>query len=638
MTIPSQATEPPRLGLPAAQAVAGDAHSVGPSKNVEKIIVAVHGIGDQSSFGTIQTVVNQFCTYFGQPSGIPLGSFDTDAPAQCIGEPHNAEVFKKYAFAEVYWAPIPRALVRDEHRLEEAKAWARTIVERLRLRYEIEHETVAEECRKRGHKHVAPSPPDFRLVKQVLSEMVQTIAVVDRLCFLADKAGIFRFDLRRLLDDYLGDVQVVAEFKQERAKVLDAFAKTMERIADEKAHPQAEIYIVSHSEGTVVAFLGLLEGFRKSPRPNWTNNVRGLMTLGSPIDKHLVLWPEIFRGDSPSKAPAGSTPHKIHWRNYYDFGDPVGFELDGARAWLKENHWHSVFEFSDAPGKHDYGFTRYPFPGKAHVDYWNDEQVFGHFLENVVDRREADPAPKPHRFPKPPATKPLAWLASTIAPYIGIAALLFLASYVLLRAVLDITYGWTPDASVRTTDIAIRAGGIAALLAGMTVISRVVRLTRRWDWRVASVIVAILSVVLFQMSVKMAPFVGDDPATLWTAGAATALIAIVSYFRPAWGIAPMLTIGGGAAAVRVVAAIAQRALEEPHRSGQRGLARGDGLRRIPLSVVARHTDVRSGRCVATVHPGLQPPAATRQDHGTLEAEGRLTYVRLANLAVRLLRR
>ena len=238
--------------------------------------------------------------------------------------------------------------------------------------------------------------------------------------------------------------------------------------------------------------------------------------------------------------------------------------MDGARAWLEDNHWHSVFEFSDAPGKHDYGFTRYPFPGKAHVDYWNDEQVFGHFLENVVDRREADPAPKPpHRFPKPPATKPLAWLASTIVPYIGIAALLFLASYVLLRAVLDITYGWTPDASVRTTDIAIRAGGIAALLAGMTVISRVVRLTRRWDWRVASVIVAILSVVLFQTSVTLAPFVGDDPTTLWTAGAATALIAIVSYFRPAWGIAPMLTIGGGAAAVRVVDAIAHAHSKNP---------------------------------------------------------------------------
>jgi hypothetical protein len=563
MTIPSHAREPAPLGLPTAQAVAGTTHSMGPAKSVEKVIVAVHGIGDQASFGTIQTVVNQFCSYFGQPSGIPLGSFDTGDPALCIGEPHEAEVFKRYAFSEVYWAPIPRALARDEHRLEESKAWARTIVERLRLHYEIERRKVAAECERRGQKPAAPQSPDFRLIKQVLGELIQTIAVVDRLCFLADKAGIFRFALRRLLDDYLGDVQVVAEFKQERAKILEAFAMTMERIADPAAHPDAEIYIISHSEGTVVAFLGLLEGFRKSPRPNWTNNVRGLMTLGSPIDKHLVLWPDIFGGSPPTPAAPGARQGKIQWRNYYDFGDPVGFELDGTRDWLASNQWESVFAFSNTPGKDDYGFSRYPFPGKAHVDYWNDEHVFGHFLENVVDRRGDAPPPAPHRFAQAPRTKPLAWLASTIVPYVGIAAILFAASYIMLRAVLDITYASTPDNTVKTLDIAIRAGGIAALLAGMTVISRVIRLTRRWDWRAASVVVAVASILLFLMSVNMAPFVGDDPATLWTAGAATATIAVVSYIRPAWGMAPMLWIGGGASAIRIVGAIIHAHTERP---------------------------------------------------------------------------
>lgn len=34
-------------------------------------------------------------------------------------------------------------------------------------------------------------------------------------------------------------------------------------------YAQAEIYIISHSEGTVVSFLGLLNAFREEQRPAW---------------------------------------------------------------------------------------------------------------------------------------------------------------------------------------------------------------------------------------------------------------------------------------------------------------------------------------------------------------------------------
>ena len=34
--------------------------------------------------------------------------------------------------------------------------------------------------------------------------------------------------------------------------------------------------------------------------------------------------------------------------------------------------------------KHDFSFSRYAFPGKAHNDYWTDACVFGHFIDNVV--------------------------------------------------------------------------------------------------------------------------------------------------------------------------------------------------------------------------------------------------------------
>jgi hypothetical protein len=35
----------------------------GEDRKVKKVIVAVHGVGDQYNFATIQSVVNQFCRF-----------------------------------------------------------------------------------------------------------------------------------------------------------------------------------------------------------------------------------------------------------------------------------------------------------------------------------------------------------------------------------------------------------------------------------------------------------------------------------------------------------------------------------------------------------------------------------------------
>src|SRR3954469_12167870 len=138
--------------------------------------------------------------------------------------------------------------------------------------------------------------------------------------------------------------------------------------------PQADIYVIAHSEGTVVAFLGLMKGLKDPEAEPWIKKVRGFMTIGSPIDKHMILWPELWEdyevGRLAKQAwkprrddqdPRNDT--RIKWRNYYDVGDPIAFELDTARAWLKEHGWDDYFQFdaSNDPGKnHDIGFTRYP--------------------------------------------------------------------------------------------------------------------------------------------------------------------------------------------------------------------------------------------------------------------------------------
>jgi hypothetical protein len=92
------------------------------------------------------------------------------------------------------------------------------------------------------------------------------------------------------------------------------------------------------------------------------------------------MWPNLWQGLRPARGRSRQDP--IFWRNYYDYGDPVGFDLEITREWMQDNDWMpeegaAFFQFGNA---YDYGFTRYPFPGKAHNDYWNDDQVFGHLV------------------------------------------------------------------------------------------------------------------------------------------------------------------------------------------------------------------------------------------------------------------
>jgi hypothetical protein len=57
-----------------------------------------------------------------------------------------------------------------------------------------------------------------------------------------------------------------------------------------------------------VALLGLLGGLSKDPQPDWIHRVRGLMTIGSPIETHYILWPELWGELKPSAPPKALAP------------------------------------------------------------------------------------------------------------------------------------------------------------------------------------------------------------------------------------------------------------------------------------------------------------------------------------------
>lgn len=492
----------------------------------KKVIVAVHGVGDQIRYATIRQVLSHFCQYHGDVASVPLGNFhaNTNSLKLTSSDPPYSPDLQELAFAEVYWADIAREVVNKKFDLEDIKPWVQTIVGRIR--------------RRRLAAGGDLDAKDQRMLEEVLGEMLQTVGVLDRLCFLSEKMGLFSFDLKKVLTDFVGDVQIVADFKSEGEKIGKQFAKLLEGVHED--HPEAEIYLVAHSEGTVVTLLGLLSALcDPTAKTTWIKKVRGLMTLGSPIDKHLILWPELFEAfGSPS--PALKPGKAIEWRNYYDYGDPVGFELDTARARFTEGPWKEIFNFT---ADDDHGFTRYYFPGKAHVDYWEDEEVFGHFIQTVVYKDEKlTPKPDGKSFENAPATKLRAWAVSWVAPYLGAAALLFCAVLVLYKSVLAYEAG--SAVSLEFWKVVRDVGSYTCLLAGVTAAARIPRLTRKWKWQGIGFAIFALSVATF---VGLQGLRGHYDLL---GGAAAVLLLSFAIRRvyPNWGMATLLVPGACALA------------------------------------------------------------------------------------------
>src|SRR5262249_7081003 len=197
----------------------------------------------------------------------------------------------------------------------------------------------------------ALSETDRSTLELVLGEMLQSILVLERFCYVAGKMGLFSFDLKKVLVDYVDDVQVVAEFKKEGQDIGKLFSDRLQSVHQQ--FREAEIHLVTHSEGTVVALLGLLSALCDPQEgPSWVDKVRGLMTFGSPIDKHLILWPELFE---TFKTPCRTLAEPIEWHNYYDYGDPIGFELDTAGKRFADGPWTKIFNFGLTPPKTESG-------------------------------------------------------------------------------------------------------------------------------------------------------------------------------------------------------------------------------------------------------------------------------------------
>jgi hypothetical protein len=512
---------------------------------IRRLVVAVHGIGNQFRYSTVQSVASRFMAFCGRRITLPLGAFH---PAKIVTKPDSPELgaylfeppksskgnFSGFGFAEVFWADIPERAAASNNTTEESKAWARTIVDRVRA---------IDETNKLDQANLI----DYRKMSAVIEEMIDSIRVMENLLFIAKKAGIFEFKLGQLLTDYLGDVQIVADFKDYGGDVFKRFALTLMRL-NRRLKNLEEIYIIAHSEGTVVSLKGLLTALAaaKDKDNEWVEKVKGYMTIGSPLNKHIVLWPDLWKELKPHPSRTCDAP--ILWRNYYDFGDPVGFDLEITRNWLADNNWTVTGKSPEGSGmisfrrENDCGFTRYPFPGEAHNGYWEDDVVFGHFIKEVVIEKGKLMEPKP---------RTLRWPAfvSNVVPYFLCLALLSAGTYAFYK-----TFTSVFNIKHQLWEMARDVSGITCLLAGITLLGRMPRLveaprslvTGFLAFVIGAVAYSILALPHTRMHLGSA-FLPSKFGLVIAGFVIGAGAAALSKWRPQWGMIPLIGLGGIAA-------------------------------------------------------------------------------------------
>jgi len=272
--------------------------------------------------------------------------------------------------------------------------------------------------------------------------VLKTLELLIETLVLTGKVMAFRFKEMKdlIVTKFLGDVQQYGEYSRCRGQAVRRFHKLMTRVHQKHYEEFPDIKprytIIAHSLGTVMSMDSIMYARAKKEiregtlvvGPNlpfrgyltseekeriekkksgsvltveeqekleqlhvpWIDDVKSFVTLGSPIDKYLVMW---WMNYKYLLSPANwlvPRDDKIKHYNYCDEQDPVGGELDVART---AAGFDSVFSTIE-----DRVFTRYVIPGAAHNAYWKDLNLFKWILHNTVDQKPSHLADEPKWF------------------------------------------------------------------------------------------------------------------------------------------------------------------------------------------------------------------------------------------------
>lgn len=448
-----------------------DAETTDAKSECVTYVIVVHGIGEQRKNETVVNVVNRFAEArrdadqddnrdvltLGLASGQtglskaptndqPWMEFD-GIPATpnhnslgiFLGE--TASTGDNLRFVDLCWSDIMQDSMPKV--VQEVDVWAKGLLGRLLRKHENAIKV----------KAVGAKVPFW--IRRVLFLLVDTLMLV-RFCMK------FRFkELHDLIFvKFLGDAQQYGEYGRCRGRAVRRFHEMMAKLdavhqqqeQERGSERKARYVIIAHSLGSIMSFDALLyahadpgvrgsnkgkwvfsgylggEDEKNKPDTDWIWRVQSFVTLGSPIDKYLMLWWLNYRyllshnnwfkgkGSQVRTLPCLGPARKslIDHFNYCDELDPVGHNLDVAK---KTKAYKAVFR-----SKEDIVFNRYSVPGAAHTRYWKDQRLFKWILERAVDR-------KTEKLSDPPE-----WF-----------------SYKAYRKLLSRIYNWAPRAIVAST-------------------------------------------------------------------------------------------------------------------------------------------------------------------------------------------
>ena len=274
----------------------------------------------------------------------------------------------------------------------------------------------------------------------ILRETIRLIHAFLRLRFKSFDELVF--------GQYLGDVQLYGEYAMVRGQAVRRFHQRLAAIeachrakGDRYSSKPAHYTVISHSLGTVMAMDALLYAHAKdskrsekgsgqgvplagyfdpdmdaeSPNVDWIERVDALVTLGSPIDKFLTIWWLNYLHLNDTRPWLNPVARKIRHFNFCEEQDPVGqhlFLLETAEAYKQVFH-----------KEQDEVYTRYVWPGLAHIAYWKDRALFEWILRRAVDQQPPSP-PEPQWY-NPRLHNQILFITYIFIPFIVVAVSFF---------------------------------------------------------------------------------------------------------------------------------------------------------------------------------------------------------------------
>ena len=220
---------------------------------------------------------------------------------------------------------------------------------------------------------------------------------------LAISAVLAALRIPYFLREYMGDVyfwatyEETAEKHQKRRAILTHCANYVEHVLRTDCE---RVVIVAHSLGSTIAFDTILELERRNQALSKSSSISNttliplkkiqhFITMGSPIDKIHYFFEnqtsnyhrynrivEDIRGDiSTSPFLQAKKPH-IHWINFWDKADIISGSLQTPEGKMEsslrvDNHQISSFHF--------------PFPGEAHLAYFENKKVIKTIYQSLFN-------------------------------------------------------------------------------------------------------------------------------------------------------------------------------------------------------------------------------------------------------------